>query len=225
MSGTAAFDILKSKSAGTEADVADVVEAVGKTAQQRANEVTPLILPSVYMTYGGTADAVTLTSPGGAHLTSLVTGMQFRFRATAANTGAMTIAVDGLSAVTVKTITGVDTPADYIRTDVTTVVEYDGTHFIADRQVERGSNYTRWADGTQECRGQAISDTGGEVITLPAAFVNDEYRVTTAVSVEFNRTSATYNKTTISFTHQTFVADTGAESSTSADYIASGHWY
>lgn len=154
------------------------------------------VLAGPYMTYGGTANAVTLTSVNQKAIASLVTGMQLRFRATAENTGAMTINPDGLGAITVKTITGVDTPADYIRTDVDTVVTYDGTHFIADRQIERGSNangeYVRWADGTQsfEFLGSVGSDTtcstamGGGFRTsvvgpfsTPANFINDEYGI------------------------------------------------
>ena len=102
-------------------------------------------------TYGGTADVITITT--GLSLAALTTGMEIRFRATAANTGATTINVDAIGAVTALTITDAALPADYIRTDVDTVIRYNGTNWIADRQIERGTNangeYTRWADGTQ----------------------------------------------------------------------------
>lgn len=97
-------------------------------------------------TYGGTANAITLTSP-----VALVAGNQVRFRATAANTGAATIALNGGAAVACRTITGVALPAGYIRTDVDTVATYDGTFWVLDRQIERGSNangnFVRFADG------------------------------------------------------------------------------
>jgi hypothetical protein len=108
-----------------------------------------------YMTAGGTANAITLTTAYGTPVTELSVGMQFRFTASTLNTGASTINVDGVGAVTVKTVTGADTPAGYIRDDVYTTVIYDGTNFVANRSIERGSNsngdYIRFEDGTQIC--------------------------------------------------------------------------
>ncbi|HEY7864970.1 MAG TPA: hypothetical protein VIC51_03090, partial [Psychromonas sp.] len=76
---------------------------------------------------------------------------QYRYRATATNTGAATVDVDGLGIITLKTVTGVDLPPGYQRTDVDTVITFDGTYYIADRDVEIGSNvdgiFTRYADG------------------------------------------------------------------------------
>jgi hypothetical protein len=48
--------------------------------------------------YGGTADAITITTGAGISST-IPTGLQVRFRASSANTGAATIALDGGSAV------------------------------------------------------------------------------------------------------------------------------
>lgn len=115
------------------------------------NDLGPLITGGAYMTVGGTADAITLTSPAGYTLTSLVTGMQFRFKATTQNTGAITISVDGIAAVAGKTVTGVACPADYIRNDIETIITYDGTDFFVYREVQRGSNvngdYDKFANG------------------------------------------------------------------------------
>ena len=130
-------------------------------------------------TYGGTADVITITT--GLSLAALTTGMEIRFRATAANTGATTINVDGISAVTALTITDAALPADYIRTDVDTVIRYNGTNWIADREPELGSNangeYKRWADGTVQAWffREAVGD-GTTIIptytwTLPVAFI------------------------------------------------------
>lgn len=106
---------------------------------------------TTYSTYSGDANAITVT----AGLTSLTTGMQIRFRATATNTGATTLNLDGLGAKSCRTVTGVALPSSYIRTDVDTIASYDGTYWVIDRQIERGSNsngeYTRIADGTQIC--------------------------------------------------------------------------
>ncbi len=122
-----------------------------------------------YFTYDGSANAITLTSANTTPATSLITGQRVRFRATAANTGATTINVDGLGATDCVTVTGVALPADYIRTDVDTEAVYDGTNWVVSRKVESGSDangeFTRWEDGTQECW---LDDTG--VITTAAPF-------------------------------------------------------
>lgn len=102
-----------------------------------------------WATYGGTANAIALT-PAYAR-TAYVVGDQFRFRATAANTGATTISVGGLGVKTAVTVTGAALPAGYIRTDVDTVCVYDGTNFVVLREEERGStangNWVRYASG------------------------------------------------------------------------------
>lgn len=134
---------------GTEADELPVNGDFGS-----ASKVPIGIAGGHYCTVGGTANAITLTT--GVGLTSLTTGMQFRFKASAQNTGAVTIAVDGLTPEAGKTITDVACPSDYIRNDgVETVITYNGTDFTIDRVIERGSNsdgdWVRWADGSQEC--------------------------------------------------------------------------
>lgn len=120
-----------------------------------------------YATAGGTANALTLSinrvplkyKSGG----SYVQGDKVRARVPVTNTGAMTLSVDGLSAVAVKTVTGADTPAGYIRTDVDTEFTFNGTHWVAGRQAERGSNangmFWRYADGTLEMTRTATVNT------------------------------------------------------------------
>lgn len=119
----------------------------------------------------GTADAIALASP-----IALSAGLAVRFRATATNTGSATIAYAGGAAVACRTVTGVALPAGYIRTDVDTIAIYDGTYWVLDRQIERGSNangeYARYADGTQETWLYHQSGASGGAIlwTYPAAF-------------------------------------------------------
>ena len=84
----------------------------------------------LYLLYGGTANALTLTSINTAVQAAYVVGQQYRFRATAINTGAATINIDNLGAVALKTVTGAALPAGYIRTDVDTVITYDGVNFV-----------------------------------------------------------------------------------------------
>ena len=75
-----------------------------------------------FKTYGGTANAVTLS--GGTPVTALVNGAQFRFVATAANTGATTLNIDGLGDKTCKTITGAALPSGYIVSGAQTIATY-----------------------------------------------------------------------------------------------------
>lgn len=149
---------------------------------------------SLYATCGGTANAVTLTT--GLSLSSLTTGQEFRFRASSANTGAMTANVDGIGAVTVKTVTGAGTPSGYIRTDVDTIVRYDGTNFVASRGVESGSGangiWTRFEDGTQVCANERLTLNFSTALrlaatwTFPAAFSATSYGVHASLRPELD---------------------------------------
>lgn len=134
--------------------------------------------PALRAAYGGTANAITLTT--GAGLSSVPTGFKLRFMASATNTGATTINVDGTGAVAAKTVTGAALPVDYIRTDIETEAWYDGTVWVVDRAVERGSNangsYTRWANGGQRC--EHLLDMG-EITNSGAGTYANPYRTTT----------------------------------------------
>jgi hypothetical protein len=131
-------------------------------------------------TVAGTANALAISTDTGLHA-SPATGLQIRFRASAANTGAATIALDGGTAIACRTITGAVLPAGYIRTDADTVARYDGTHWILDRAAERGSNangsWVRYADGKQECRLTAFDIAFSQAThcqsnwTYPAEFI------------------------------------------------------
>lgn len=145
-------------------------------ALARANHTGPLNW--AWATYGGTANTVTL-APAFAR-TAYVAGDEFRFRATAANTGAATINVGSLGAKAAVTVTGAALPAGFIRTGVDTVCVYDGTKFVVQREIERGSNangrYVRFADGTQLCNrpdlvfGGSESDPAGTIRSVPWVF-------------------------------------------------------
>ena len=200
-------------------------------------------------TYGGTADVITITT--GLSLASLTTGLELRFRATAANTGATTINVDGLGAVTSLTITSAALPADYIRTDVDTVIRYDGTNWIADRQIERGSNangdYIRWADGTQisytsisigspsTWSGSSGSYYTTGTWTYPAAFIETPYITCSGdqqqslassianIIITVRRRSS--NTTTAAQWGAREVRDTNSANGALMDLHANGLWY
>lgn len=109
-----------------------------------------------FYTYGGTANAITVTT--GLGLTAIPTWFRIRFLATNANTGATTINLDGIGAVTALNVIGTALPSGYIRTGVVTEAEYNGTNWIVDRAVEYGApaagingRFWRYADGTMKC--------------------------------------------------------------------------
>lgn len=135
-----------------------------------------------FATYGGTANAITLTNT--VPQVALVRGQTKVFRATAANTGSVTINMDGIGAVAAVTITGAALPAGYIRTNVDTVATYNGTNWVLDRQVEHGSNsngsYIRRADGTLTAYSAQLSVSVGIGNSrfdcpLPVSFVGTLY--------------------------------------------------
>lgn len=158
-----------------------------------------------YMTYGGSANAITLTSVNKAADTAYIVGAQYRFRATATNAGIATVSVDGLPVVTIKTITGVDLPAGYIRTDVDTVGTYDGINFITDRQIEHGSNangeFRRLADGRLEMSviGVTLPYLSGNRLgytwTFPIATIDITYIVQFATESLSVANTASYGNT------------------------------
>lgn len=137
-------------------------------------------------TYGGSANAITLTTGAGIS-SGIPTGLQLRFRASAANTGATTIALDGGSAIACRTVTGVALPSGYIRTNAETVATFDGTFWVLNRAEERGSNangaFTRFETGLLICEqtltGINVDATFGQIFrssvltswTYPAAFL------------------------------------------------------
>lgn len=124
------------------ADLATLAADVANSIRQNAT--------SGIGVYGGTANAITLNVGSGYAV--IPTRYRVRFRATATNTGAATVAVDGLPAVALRTVTGVALPAGYIRTDVDTEITFDGTYWVADRAAERGgtndSGFERFANGS-----------------------------------------------------------------------------
>lgn len=128
----------------------DFTDAAG-VATEIANGIL-MALPTgdIFVPWGGEANAIVLTS--GKNWATVPAGAKLRFRAGAANTGATTIAVDGLAAKPAVTVTGAALPAGYIRTDIDTTATYDGTSFVVDRQPEYSgtdsAGFEKFADGS-----------------------------------------------------------------------------
>jgi hypothetical protein len=197
------------------------------------NADLPLLRGKTYSTRGGTANAITLNTGGVA----LATGMQVRWRAAAANTGPVTINVDGQGAIEARTITNVALPAGYIRTDADTVATYDGTRWIVDRQIESGINangaFQRTADGTLLCWGFGTSGTSADTpATFPAVFVASNAASEIMVSLGINSVSTAFGlaarftaMTTTGLSFAAFRTDTQALISVRVTFIAVGRWY
>lgn len=193
----------------------------------------PLLRGKTYATRGGTANTITLNTGGVA----LATGMQVRWRAVAANTGPVTINVDGQGAIEARTITNVALPAGYVRTDADTVATYDGTRWIVDRQIESGINangaFQRTADGTLLCWGFVTSSSTAETAGIfPAAFVASNAASEIMVSLGVNSSSETFaitarftGMTTTGMSVSAFRALTEARISVRVTFIAVGRWY
>jgi hypothetical protein len=92
--------------------------------------------------YGGTANAITLSSSFTNKRTKLIDGDIVKFRATNSNTGAATINLDGIGVKPCITAIKTPLPLGYIRTDVFTRATYDSTEdsFILNREIETGEN-------------------------------------------------------------------------------------
>lgn len=193
---------------------------------------------SVYGTYGGSANAITVT----AGLSGIAVGTKVRFRASAANTGAATLNVDGSGAIPCRTITGAVLPAGYICTTVNTEAEYDGTYWVLGREIERGSNangeYVRFADGTQICT-CSMSNVVGPITTaegaiwrsaeyawtFPASFVTT---ANLAVHASTRAGGAMWSKirlTSISSAAVTLLSGGSNSNLFSVDTSAIGRWY
>lgn len=196
--------------------------------------------PSMRMQLGGSADAITLTTGAGITGTPPA-GLRLRFRAGAANTGAATIALDGGAAIDCRTITGVALPAGYIRTDTDTEATFDGTYWVLDRKLERGSNanglYTRYPDGSQVCIGKnllsaAVTTAYGSIYansaeqfwTFPAAFITAvDAACTVSVLANARWGGARVTSPTAAGVRQ--YAASSLVSSVGCDLVANGYWY
>jgi len=184
--------------------------------------------------YGGTADAITLTS--GLNLSSVLNRLEVVFFATAANTGAMTADLDGTGPKPVKTVTGADTPAGYIRlgntaAQVETRMRFSAAEdcWIADRVTERGSNsngeFTRWANGTQICTDKDRSTSTGTTWTFPSAFIAAPAVVGVANAVVARVITADLSTSATSTIIYGWRPDNESSSAPVADVQATGRWY
>lgn len=82
------------------------------------------------ITAGGTADALTITTNRAISAAHQAAGFSVRFKASATNTGAATVAVDSLTAVSIKRLNGDALSAGDIASGGIYDLAFDGTNYI-----------------------------------------------------------------------------------------------
>lgn len=102
----------------------NTAEANARTMYARASDVQDNRLS--YCTVGGTANAIVLTN--AVPISSYSEGQEFHFLATAANTSAVTVSIDGLAAKSVN-VAGVALSAGQILAGAWVTIAFDGTDF------------------------------------------------------------------------------------------------
>jgi microcystin-dependent protein len=138
-------------------------QAISRTDSIRAGDVQNNRMS--YCTVSGTANAITLTNT--VPILTYAAGQEFRFQANLSNTGAVTVAVDGLAAKAVK-VAGTALSAGQIVAGAWVIVAFDGTDF----EMAVGTTPAAVSVGTVmawpmptvpagwlECDGSAISRT------------------------------------------------------------------
>jgi hypothetical protein len=138
---------------------------------------------AIRATYGGTANAIALTTGLGETVPLL--GVRYAFRATSNNTGATTMSFNGgtpIACVTPSGNTANPLPSSFVRVTCLTQCWYNGTNMVLDREILENSNangeFTQWPDGTMVCTEQFQLATIGvgvtqlsDTWTFPAAFI------------------------------------------------------
>lgn len=190
---------------------------------------------SVFCTTGGSANAVELTT--GASLSALATGMKFRFIPDSNNTLSTTINVDGIGAVTCKTVTGSNLPANYLRASVMSECWYDGTNIIVDRLPEYQSNaagkYWRYANGHAVAIAQYANldvnvsgavgfRNNGETKNMPMTFAELPNGSGSSSDTTFVWINARASSTSV-WTIGAFSAS--SQTGVDVELIATGRWY
>ena len=108
-----------------------VGEATAETEYAQYGQILALLTPYVPPSgVTGTGNAIALAPT--ASITAYTAGSGYRFFASAANTGAVTLAVSGLAAVELRRVDGAALEAGDIASGQHLVVTYDGARFLSD---------------------------------------------------------------------------------------------
>lgn len=197
--------------------------------------------PTIYGAVGGTANALEITTTAAAAYTTPPTGLKLRFVATATNTGGTTLSLDGGPTKSCKTVTGATLPAGYIRTDCETEATFDGTNWILDRQMERGSNangdWERYANGIQECRAIVSASvacstaihggfrSGGQNWDYPVSFSETDVALTATIQSSTAFAAMANPSSGAQATWAAITVTTSGAATRTVNLTARGKWY
>lgn len=137
-----------------------------------------------YPTVGGSANAITLTTGSG--LTALSAGTMVVFDAAAANTGAVTLAVDGVVAKALRDATGAALTAGAIAAGQTVQAVYNGSEF---RQV--AGSVSPSGGGVSQTAALYLSSGGSTTLTGRSILAAYEQAAGQSFNLDFN-TEADY---------------------------------
>jgi hypothetical protein len=130
------------------------------------------------ITAGGTADVITLTTNRVISSGHQAAGFSVRFKASATNTGAATVAVDGLSAVSIKRINGDALSAGDIVTGGIYDIAFDGTNYILMGAGTGSGTYgtlsgeNTWSGVNTFTGTVTVGDGSGDVVVIKGTTVN-----------------------------------------------------
>lgn len=106
------------------------IESSGITLDKtRYDLLRDAILKSGYLEAAGT-DTYTASMPNGHALAAYLAGQRFYVKIANANTGAATLNINGLGAINIKTVNGLDVVAGELPAGLIAELIYDGTNFI-----------------------------------------------------------------------------------------------
>ncbi|MBR3369149.1 MAG: DUF2793 domain-containing protein [Rhodobacteraceae bacterium] len=148
---------------------------------------TPLLRVPV----GGSANALALTS-GAGFAAPLPDGLELRFRATLANTGAATLALDAGPALPCVTPTGAALPAGFIRPECDTRARHHAGQWVLERAPETGSTaqgqFERLSNGVQRvwATRPTQSSSAPTSWTFPLPFASVPHAAASAQGADFH---------------------------------------
>ena len=129
-----------------------------------------------------------------------------------------------------KTVTGVNLPADYLRSAVDTFCYFDGIDVVADRQLQIGSNsvgdWHKHADGNliQYGGDTGLSGSTGAVITLPVAYSEGGFTIQLTPQ-NINPRFPTYAGVSVSEFEVRVWAVNETQQTTNFKWLTLGKWY
>jgi hypothetical protein len=146
----------------------------------------------VYAADGGASDAYAISLPVAPTALSEITGLPIAFKANTANTGAATLAVNGLTAKTIKKNASADLETGDVLASQIVLVVYDGTNFQLVSTLPISSSYVTLT-GVQTLSNKRMTPrvvtTTDDATAVIDCDITDQYQLTAvANATEFTVT-------------------------------------